>query len=305
MAVDNSIVKKIVVARYSDVVAYPENQSYNQIVTRGVNIELGIATGEYDVKNGQRAIQFYPTGVFDGTFFWVNEQAIFYRTESTTGTSQQQAIDLVQGLLENNFKVMSNCLAAAGLIKNLRAKGVNTAAYEQKLSVLYYRCKGRNQKVQDCPYISNKKQGTDRAITSLYSSELNRIVTQKIAGTPRVGELVTLTVLLIGFAIGGVVVWLVYRAFKNTYSDSKADLTISDDLKLALAKLDPETKQRVLTDLESQVDAAYAQGVMDSNSDSFLGKLKTWGTVGLAIVGVMWIKGEVDIQGAKKRLYGK
>ena len=75
---------------------------------------------------------------------------------------------------------------------------------------------------------------------------------------------------------------IIYLLFKPDYTDSKADLVVSNDLAKALATLSPEARQGVIDDLNGQIDKAYVQGKLDGSGG---GILKTLSYVAAGFLG--------------------
>lgn len=150
----------------------------------------------------------------------------------------------------------------------------------------------------------NPKRGIEPVLSKLYGSDLDWIILnghKGISGTPKIGALPVIAIyIIIAVAVTTVFAYLIYLAFKNTYSNSETDLKASDELMLALKSVDEPTKQAILQDLESQVDEAYSKGVMTAKSESFTGSLKNIALLMAGGFGLFWISKNINPTDAKR-----
>ena len=65
-------------------------------------------------------------------------------------------------------------------------------------------------------------------------------------------------------AVAGVSAYAIYQALKPKYDASVTDLKQSDELKLALSTLTADQQNKVVEDLEKQIDDAYNEGRKDA-----------------------------------------
>ncbi len=184
--------------------------------------------------------------------------------------SLSDAQSLLNNLMSNEQNILEENLVCARLISYLDAKGVTvTSAQRQQLYDLQTRLQAREADILQAPGLS-QFQYSQPAGFSNFSSDL-----QNFMSNPGIGIAPILLAIIISSVITAVFAFLLYEYLKPTYAESKADLKVSADLAKALSTLDPETKQKVITDLNGQVDAAYVQGKMDGSGGSILSTLKS------------------------------
>jgi hypothetical protein len=274
---DANLAQKFAVARVLVEVDFSTGGNYNMQVW-DPGISLGLTTGYYQAKpDGTRDIQIYPDGAFESQLMVVNESKLKLYSEITGGVSPDNAQTLINNLIENNKYIANKMLYTTGLIKKIEAKG---RAIPEDLSIqwfiLYNRLVERDKKIKECPYLSVKQTGYESTLNSLYGSYFNELRNRtEVSGAPAVG-IAPIIVIAIVVAITAAFSYLIYRAFRQTYSTSETDLKVTDELQTALEKLDPEAKQAVLNDLESQIDGAYAQGISDQKNEGFFANAKNY-----------------------------
>lgn len=236
-------------------------------------VKVGICTGYiYKYDDGNEYAEVF---VSSNQMFYNGALSSLDITGDNSVTYQKKSTDLLKAILQNHQYTMENLLVCAGLVSKLEEKGINCDAEKRSIIQTYNALIERNKEIKESVYLEQKNESYEPTLTSLYADDLNKILGQKNAlGVNGIGELATLTVIIITAVVTGIFAYICYLAFKKQYSTSQTDLKVSDDLKLALSKLDPETKQAVLTDLESQVDEAYAKGMMDAKSGSFFSQIK-------------------------------
>ena len=78
------------------------------------------------------------------------------------------------------------------------------------------------------------------------------------------GALPVLAIVFVAVLASGATLGIAY-ALRPTYDESKVNLKQSEELKAALAELDPETRDKILADLEAQIDDAYNAGKRAGN----------------------------------------
>lgn len=278
------------------------------LVTKEQKTVLGVTTGYTYTKDSKEYIEFISSYPFDEAMSYVlqNSPAIIIEELSLTNTSPEQAQALIDKILKNHKGIYENLLVSAGMLAKLRAKGLQQPEKEFQCQVLYNRLISRNNKLNRSMFLENEnpKRGIEPVLSKLYGSDLDWIILnghKGISGTPKIGALPVIAIyIIIAVAVTTVFAYLIYLAFKNTYSNSETDLKASDELMLALKSVDEPTKQAILQDLESQVDEAYSKGVMTAKSESFTGSLKNIALLMAGGFGLFWISKNINPTDAKR-----
>lgn len=263
-------------------------------------VKVGVATGYvYKYDDGKEYAEIF---VSSNQTFYNGALSSLDFLKDNSASYQKKSTDLLKAILQNHQYTMENLLVCAGLVTKLEQKGINCDSEKRVIIQTYNSLIVRNKEIKESVYLEQKNEAFEPTLTSLYSDDLNKILGQKSAlGVNGIGELATLTVIIVTAVVTGIFAYICYLAFKKQYSTSKSDLKISDDLKLALSSLDPETRQSVINDLESQVDAAYAKGMMNAKSDSFLSQIKNIILVGGGVF--LTYKLLVPTTGSRKKAY--
>lgn len=219
-------------------------------VLKGNNV--GISTGTYFKMS-------------DGNWFQVTTDKgagyVQQKIVKFENPSEKEANDLVSKLVVSDQKIFESLLRISPIIANLKKQGKNTSAYDKQFKALSDRLSARQKAIKESKVVSWKaglKKGYDKMISwfkSLYSS---------ISGI----GVVPIVAVIISAVVGAGLAATAYFIFKPKYSESQVDLKISSELESLLQKTDPETAEKIKTDLETQIDTAYNQGKTDQSFSS-------------------------------------
>ena len=212
-------------------------------------------------------------------------------TTATSTTKYGDGQKLANNLIANNFTILENNLLCAGIISKAEKKGISTpVAVKKQISYLQSRLQQRDEKLLNSALIQSKQTAAPKGFL-MYKNEL-----QNVMDTPGVGVAPIIIYIVFSVVITALISYLVYLKFQPDYTDSKADLVMSDALTKAIAKASPEEKAAAIADLEGQVDAAYVKGKTDA---SFSGILKTAGYLAAGFLGFTLIDKFITNRGNK------
>jgi len=231
---------------------------------------MGTSTGRYtalDDGNWYEFILVLPAGGGKG---FARGDVIKILTESESKSLQQKGKDLVNKLINSDVEIFHVLARCGAILNNFIDKGINVSKYQKAHQGLYRRLSRRQEKIKASRLVSYNtgfKRGFKKTIQALktYISVTYGI---NIGAVP-------VAAVVISAAIGAGLAVTAYFVFKADYSESKADLNISNDLERALKSLDPETAGKVIEDLEGQVDTAYTRGKTEGKFTGAFGTLKT------------------------------
>ncbi|MDL2262735.1 hypothetical protein LJC11_04445 [Bacteroidales bacterium OttesenSCG-928-I21] len=227
---------------------------------------IGIATGWIDkYSDGNNYAEVYRSS--DNTFYPCRMDYISF-TKNQSAEMKAKAQNYLDDLLKNHEDIMSDVLVCSGFVAELEKKGYDCTSQRNTLKYLYSRLESRNNELLQSSYITVTEKGEESTLSSLYGNYLN-----KIANDQRISIAVT-TIIIITAVVTLAAATAAYAFLSHKYSESKADLKVSDDLKRALQNVDSETRTKILADLENQVDKAYAKGVLNSKIGGFFGGIK-------------------------------
>lgn len=254
----------------------------------GYNVDLDLTnkgafskSGLIDVREtaSSAAKVIYQTsdfaGILTGKYLWRSVEGTWYEvialsTNYLYGYVLDRDVDIkivnpiqyntsqgiITQMIENDKQSLTNLLICAQYCKLLSEKGYNVTTYMSQIKNTYLSLYNRNQKLKKSPGFSDKTYGTN-TLTS-YAPALTSIV-----NNPSIGLILTtgaIVAIIIAAVVAGAVATAVYYGFKNESENAERDLKISDDLKSVLENVDPEVRQRILSDLENQIDEAYKAG---------------------------------------------
>jgi len=271
-------------------VAYP-NFGYG--VTVKADTRVGFLTGRWTKEDDINYVQVAfesPLKDDEGiSYMYGCINAAEYRT-AKMGTSSG-AKSMIDGLIANNKSIIENNLLCAGMLSYMTAKGIEVPLiHKQQLYRLQGRLTARNEKILSSPFIDAKQTAAPVGF-SKYSESLNNFMND-----PRVGIAPVIIYIVVSVVFTLLVSAIIYLVFKTDYTDSKADLKVSEDLTKALSTLSPEAKAAVLADLNGQVDEAYLKGKFDGSG---MGILKTAGYLAAGFIGFTVIDKFISKRGQK------
>ncbi|MGC3979035.1 MAG: hypothetical protein QM751_12915 [Paludibacteraceae bacterium] len=252
------------------------------------NIRVGYLSGYWTKKNNvnyacvefERLMGDESTGYYQFGYVEMQNYKLYQYGEKSDTKS------MLDEMMSNNMKIYENNLLCAGLISKLSEQNIALPAdYAKQLYALQLRLEVRNDRLNQCSLLTIDKQ-TSPAGFELYRSELESFMGTKIGATVPQKIAPILIVIIVSVIFTALVGLSLYNMFKPDYTDSKADLKVSDNLTKAIATLSPEARQEVLNDLEGQIDKAYVEGKM---SGSGMGIIKTIGYALAAFAGFIVI----------------
>jgi len=203
-------------------------------------------------------------------------------TKDNVSVSDVQA--LCNKLFDNQKEIVERNLLCGRLIAYHDQKGISVPVeYRKQLYALQTRMEAREITIQGTPGLSDFVTQTPSGYSS-FSGDLTNFM-----GDPKIGIAPIVIAIIVTVVISAIFTILIMNALKPAYSESTSDLKVSKDLAKALATLDPETRQKVVNDLEGQVDAANVQGKMDGSGASTWNTIKSVGLVAAGIFLLPWL----------------
>jgi hypothetical protein len=278
-------------------IVYPKGTSLNVRAYPYITDPVKLKTGEsvknliVNVKKGN------PVGRTSGLFFAMKDgnwyQVMFYKpignrtygycrldvitliTADNNKEGEKQGTKLMNDLITSDVKLYQNLLILAELSNSLGKKGVNVSSYEKRINEIIALYNERQKAIKDSGLIK-----TNNWVHEKWAWIQNKWSSKKYeTGTYGIGEITTGIAIAIGAGVGLVSAALIYYAFKPKYDDSVANVKETTELKKALSYLSPEESQKLMSDLELQVDKAYQQGKTDQSLTGIWKNLKTIGIV--------------------------
>ncbi|GHT78408.1 hypothetical protein FACS189464_1800 [Bacteroidia bacterium] len=215
----------------------------------------GYLTGRQEADGAYTWYQLENTPLGSGKVAWIrNDVAAIDATHATSDESAAQA-DL-DTILRQDVQTMNNLNEASALLTTLRAKGVNTAASEKKLTDITARLQTRQTELQKSSWCKVKDKISDgwKSVKNFFGLSGLGIV-----------PIVIIAVAAVVAGAGGTAL-VILKPWKDA---SNIDLKESKELKELLASADPTVAEKIRTDLKSQVVDAYNLG----------NRQGTWGSI--------------------------
>ena len=215
---------------------------------------MGTLTGLYANQEDGRWYELYlakPGG--SDIKGYAREDVIKILTERESANKAKKGQNLIDKLVKSDIEVFHRLARSAALLTGYTDKGLNVSKYQNRYSDLVTRMSERQYKIKTSKILKTKtgfKVGLKKTVEAFKFY----IQTFGITGAPIVAAVVVGAIVGIGLSLTA------YFVFRSDYTESTEDLTISKDLEAALMNLDPETSQKLITDLEGQVDKAFAKG---------------------------------------------
>ncbi|MFZ4726118.1 MAG: hypothetical protein ACOYMD_11800 [Paludibacter sp.] len=260
-------------------VAYP-NFGYGLTVNE--NTRVGYLTGRFVTEDGNNYVQVvFESEITDDEGRKYNYGCVDAKEYRTAAMgSHSGAKSLIDGLIANNKTILENNLLCAGMMQYMTDNKISVPTdFKKRLYGLQSRLTARNEKLLTSPFLDAKQTGTPPGFTK-YSGSLNSFMSNTEISGIGIAPIVIYIIVSVVFTL--LVSAILYLIFKPDYTDSKADLKVSEDLTKALATLSPEARAAVLADLNGQVDEAYIRGKMDGSG---AGILKTAGYLAAGFLG--------------------
>lgn len=183
--------------------------------------------------------------------------------------TSEQVNEMLQALVENDKETYINLEYVRAFVNRLQEdQNISMPWIERKFSQVLESYSARQKEVRTSPALAAKN------IVDFKIWEIKRML--GLGALP----IVPVAIGAIGTVVTGVIVW---QLFKPKYSDSERDLKVSKDLRRALDSVSPATKEKIIEDLEQQIDKAYKAGQNQGALQVFLNTLK-WGVIAGGIV---------------------
>lgn len=261
-------------------------------VTDRVNIRSGASTSDGIIGHLYVGdyLQMQKKAYNDGTYRWYGVLTIdgkigyirgdyvktVYLKNTEPTTAQTQSI--IDALVASDKDVYNNLLICASLLEVQKKNGCNVSSCLSKFNTLNERLAERQNALRENSIFHNVKT----VVSSIWNSAKNsyNAVLSYISGIGVLPVAIYAIVAGVSLVIGAVSSLAIYYAFKPKYDQSTVDLKQTKELKEALEKLSPEKAQKVVEDLEKQIDDAYNNGKTDG---SFSG---IWNVAKYVVVGI-------------------
>jgi len=252
------------------------------------NTEIGLVTGYVFINtDGIRYLQIYSS---KGENFYEIEEAsvnLFSVSTSSTGFKTQSYLN---NLLANQQYILRKLLICSGIVADLERKGFDCTVYRRQIKELFVALQERNDQVKLATEESSLQKGYD-ANLSMYVPYLDKIVNdQRISGIGAIPVAIFITGIVISAIVATYYVVRSSIAIRAAEEASKHHVVISDELNELLMKVDPQTRQKIIADLDAQVGEAARKAYLSSQSVGWLDTVKTiaiWG--GIAFVAFKWV----------------
>lgn len=226
---------------------------------------------------------WYGVQTLDGRIGYVREdniKTVYLKNEAPT---KAQAQSLVDSLIASDRKVYDSLLVLSNLIASQKKNGCNVSRYESNFKDLSEKLSYRQAALKNTSWFGGIKTAAS-GVWEKMKSAYNSIVAS-ISGIGVIPAIVVV-VAVAALIVGSTATIAVYYALKPKYDESKADLKQTEELKEAVAKLSPEKGDKLLKDLEQQVDDAYSQGQTDGKLGGMFSIIKPLaiGAIGFVLV---------------------
>lgn len=224
-------------------------------------LSYGYKTGESDAE------KWYAIQMPGGKIGYCRKDLLqFYTYTDKDNYSEKDLNTFLSDLVAVNKSIYLRLLQSSVLIQEAYQKGVNyntISAYAAKLEQLNNNLATRQKELENSTYLKCKTafESVWQSAYNVYKKLLNTL--SSISGIGAAPVVIAAVVVAIT-AVAGVAAYSVYSALKPKYDASVTDLKQSDELKRALESLTPDEKNKVVEDLEKQIDDAYNEGRKDA-----------------------------------------
>lgn len=255
----------------------------------------GYKTGETDAE------KWYAVKMPNGQIGYCRKDLLqFYTQTDKENYTEKELNTFLADLVSVNKSIYLRLLQSSVLLQQASAAGANyntLAPYIAKLNQLNGQLATRQTELENSTLIKCKT-AFDSVWQKAYGAYKKLIET--IASVSGIGVApVVIAAVVVGItAVAGVAAYSIYTALKPKYDASVADLKQSDELKRALESLTPEEKNKVVEDLEKQIDDAYNEGRKDA---TFSGAWAIIKPLALAVGGWYLISMFIEKQTKKRR----
>lgn len=232
---------------------------------------MGTSTGRYaalDDGNWYEFILALPVAIAKKGYG--RGDVIKILSESESKSLEQKGKDLVNKLINSDAEIFHILARTGAILNDFTQKNINVTKLQKVHQSLYLRLSRRQEKIKTSRLVSYNtgfKRGFKQTIQA-FKAYISVTYGINIGAVP-------IAAVVIGAVIGAGLAVTAYFVFKADYSESKADLKVSNDLERALKSLDPALANKVIEDLEGQVDTAYTRGKTEGKFTGFFGTMKT------------------------------
>lgn len=255
----------------------------------------GYKTGESDAE------KWYAIKMPNGQIGYCRKDLLkFYTYTDKDNYSDKDLNTFLTDLVAVNKSIYLRLLQSSVLLQQAYQNGVNyntIAAYTAKLTQLNDNLAARQKELEQSTFIKCKT-----AFESVWEKAYNvyKKLIETVSSISGIGvaPVVVAAVVVAITAVAGVAAYSIYQALKPKYDASVIDLQQSDELKRALESLTPEEKNKVVEDLEKQIDDAYNEGRKDA---TFSGAWSIIKPLAIAVGGWYLITMFIDKQAKKRR----
>lgn len=288
MKYNPDLFSKGVFPRFTGVTVY-ENPSYSSDVLYTVNGFVGMTDGMYENVDGWT---WYRLAAIDGTHVWgwVREDYVDLKTVSPVEYNTAQArLNLI---IENDMNSLTYLLVSSEYCRRLEAKGYDVSAQKEKIRELYASIVERNDAIKKSGAVDDIQEG--QSTLTEFAPALLAIVNNTAFVGIVLSTTALITIIISALLIGVAADYFYHsnqaRLEKSTYT-FKACKSLAD----LLSKVDKQTAQEILADIDRQIKEAEAQGYKNGYFKatfgvSWLSVLK-WGAIGVgALYLVKWLK---------------
>lgn len=247
----------------------------NDVIGIATGLEVSYGGDTFIEVNTHKPVVFSTNGFslvqHQQNFAFVKKSKVKFVTASLPSGDGEA---LLKSIAQKDNVTASHLNMSALLIHNLKQKGVDVSEYEAKHKALSQRLFNRRNKIIDSGYAKIQEQ------ESVWSNR------GKLAGLGALPLIVWGAIILVAGLASGAALKTV---FEPDYETSTVDFEISKDLEKALADLSPELRQKILNDIERQIDAAYGRGGSRTNWLNLFG-IGLPATLALAVGGIALFK---------------
>jgi len=232
---------------------------------------IGTATGYYkEEKDGSWVQILLPQPKGGMTKGFVRTDVVKMATEAESKQLAQAGDELIQKLVKSDMEVGTVLTRIDNTLKAAEKKGINVSDYRTNWNKLAERFNTRQTSIKNSKVLQYKEK---LIVLATYAKAwwLTNSMLFGVSKSRRIGA-VPLVAVIVGAVAGVGLSVAAYFILKPKYTESQTDLKISQDLEKALSTLDPQARQAVVNDLESQIDTAYNQGKTDGTF-SGMGKI--------------------------------
>jgi len=249
-------------------------RSYGKITTDNSNLikvymvqgaKIGVCTGYYETdSDGYDWYQFWlldkPSGELTG---WAREDKITlpdqYIGVYSPEVNQQDAQNLVQGIIDNDISLWKQLTICGPLLKRASDNGIDITNQKIVFDSLVSSYSARQEHMNNSAML--KIKGSMDQTQDWINSKIDW---NYVASIPSYNGIDGLAGFWLAFAVGAaavaVVGYLVYQEFKPDYEKGKVDLKVSGEFKKWLDTLPADKQAAIKKDLQNQLDDAYNQG---------------------------------------------